>query len=98
MEKTEEHHINTNNTQASDISSASSSSTEVLKPEGETCLRAVLQVFQEHFGGSKEDNLRLLQKNSFNLLTSLVEMQNLHPHSKTPPTIDLEETGESSGG
>ncbi|KAK4318986.1 hypothetical protein Pmani_010073 [Petrolisthes manimaculis] len=83
MEKTEEHHINTNNTQASDISSASSSSTEV---------------FQEHFGGSKEDNLRLLQKNSFNLLTSLVEMQNLHPHSKTPPTIDLEETGESSGG
>ncbi|KAK4301222.1 hypothetical protein Pmani_026641 [Petrolisthes manimaculis] len=92
MEKTEEHHINTNNTQASDISSASSSSTEVLKPEGETCLRAVLQVFQEHFGGSKEDNLRLLQKNSFNLLTSLVEMQNLHPHSKTPPTIDLEET------
>ncbi|KAK4322045.1 hypothetical protein Pmani_007164 [Petrolisthes manimaculis] len=36
--------------------------------------------------------LRLLQKNSFNLLTSLVEMQNLHPHSKTP-TIDLEETG-----
>ncbi|KAK3858497.1 hypothetical protein Pcinc_035325 [Petrolisthes cinctipes] len=94
MEKTEEHHINTNNTQASDISSISSSSTEVLKPEGETCLRAVLQVFQEHFGGSKEDNLRLLQKNSFNLLTSLVEMQSLHPHSKkTPSTIDLEETG-----
>lgn len=43
------HHISSNSTQASDLSTVSSSSTEVLKPKGETCLQAILQVRLEMF-------------------------------------------------
>lgn len=45
-----------------------------------------LQVFKQYFGGTVEDNLSLIQKNNYNLLKCLIELQAaLQPSLPTSP-------------
>ncbi|XP_050689137.1 uncharacterized protein LOC126981730 isoform X2 [Eriocheir sinensis] len=55
--------------------SSSSTSSSVLTQEGMDCIQTIGEVFKQYFGGTVEDNLSLIQKNNYNLLECLIELQ-----------------------
>ncbi|XP_063607288.1 uncharacterized protein LOC134781904 [Penaeus indicus] len=75
-------------------STDSSASTEMLRPVGKTCLQSIVYVLQTHFGGTLTESFNVLHRNSFNLLTSIMELQTLHPEVEDALYGDEEEEEE----